>query len=150
MRLIRSCSCRAPLMRCLFEANKVFAVWHIFLGSRNAAVGSIYKVSREGKKKGQPIWAFWKLLETNCQESVHSWSYYWMFPSCWPKDLNEFKDKGCCSSGHAKCIHLSKMVPCCKHRPEICLNCFFHIAALCIVAESYCFSSVNISFVFFS
>lgn len=34
-----------------FEANKVFAVWHIFLGSHKAAVGSIYKVSREKKEK---------------------------------------------------------------------------------------------------
>lgn len=34
-----------------FEANKVFAVWHILLGSHKAAVGSIYKVSCKKKKK---------------------------------------------------------------------------------------------------
>ena len=38
-----------------FEANKVFAVWHILLGSHKAAVGSIHKVSwkNEEKKKKQ-------------------------------------------------------------------------------------------------
>lgn len=34
-----------------FEANKVFSVWHILLGSHKAAVGSIHKVSWKRKKK---------------------------------------------------------------------------------------------------
>lgn len=74
-----------------FEANKVFAVWHILLGSNKAAVGSIHKVSWKKKKKTpvQPIGACWKQLVENmdCQEPVHSWGYYWMFPCCWPKVL---------------------------------------------------------------
>lgn len=75
-----------------FEANKVFAVWHILLGSHKAAVGSIYKVSWKKKKRRnpvEPIRACWKQLveDTDCQEPVHSWGYYWMFPCCWPKDL---------------------------------------------------------------
>lgn len=51
VRLIRSCSCRLPVMRGLFEANNVFAVWHILLGSYKASVGSIHKVSKK-KKEG--------------------------------------------------------------------------------------------------
>lgn len=36
-----------------FEANKVFAVWHIVLGSHKAAVGSIRKVSRGKNQSNQ-------------------------------------------------------------------------------------------------
>lgn len=71
-----------------FEANKVVAVWHILLGSHSAAVGSIHKVE-SWKNPVQPIGACWKQLVENadCQEPVHSWGYYWMFPCCRPKDL---------------------------------------------------------------
>lgn len=53
-------SCRFSSYVSPFEANKVFAVWHILLGSYKAAVGSIHKVSR--KKTVQPIGACWKQL----------------------------------------------------------------------------------------
>lgn len=93
VRLIRSCSCRFPLMWGLLKQIKSLQFGTFFLAATKQLLDQytklVEKKKRKNRKPSTTNRACWKQFVeiTDCQESVHSWGYYWMFPCRWPKDL---------------------------------------------------------------